>query len=168
MQTVRLQRLAAALIALLMANAANAQYVWLDEKGIKQFSDMAPPADVPRSRILKTPHLSPARPSPQVQPETTNDAPATPKAMTSAERNADFQKRKMEQAEKEKKEAEKAKSERDRAKYCDQVQAYYRNLESGSPISQFEKNGERTFLTDQQRAHELADTKRALRDECTP
>ena len=32
-----------------------AQYVWLNDKGVKQYSDMPPPAAVPNQRILKSP-----------------------------------------------------------------------------------------------------------------
>ena len=35
--------------------AVHAQHVWVDEKGVKQYSDMAPPTSVPTNRILKSP-----------------------------------------------------------------------------------------------------------------
>ena len=37
---------------------AMAQYIWLDEKGTKQFSDTPPPASVPKNRIIKEPGRS--------------------------------------------------------------------------------------------------------------
>ncbi|MBS0307625.1 MAG: DUF4124 domain-containing protein, partial [Proteobacteria bacterium] len=33
--------------------SAMAQYIWLDDKGVKQYSDTPPPASVPKKRILK-------------------------------------------------------------------------------------------------------------------
>ena len=46
MKSIGLKRITAALALASFATAAVAQYVWLDEKGTKQFSDMPPPASV--------------------------------------------------------------------------------------------------------------------------
>ena len=47
-----------ALLLYVLAAGASAQYIWLNEKGRKQFSDTPPPASVPKHRILKdTPDL---------------------------------------------------------------------------------------------------------------
>ena len=52
-------QLAALLASLWLSMAsAHAQYVWVDEKGLKQYSDRAPPASVPLKRILKAPGLA--------------------------------------------------------------------------------------------------------------
>ena len=40
---------------LLCTSLSHAQWVWLDEKGLKQFSDRPPPNSVPQKRILKQP-----------------------------------------------------------------------------------------------------------------
>lgn len=150
---------------LLLALAAPvcAQYIWLDEKGVKQYSDMPPPSSVPSSRILKQPGGARA-PSALEQKEAENVA--LPKATpTLAEQNAEFKKRRMEQAEKEKKAVEQTKLAADKAKNCDRARDYLRILEAGERIFHTDKSGERTFLTDEQRAVDMRDARRML-EEC--
>jgi hypothetical protein len=162
---------AALLAAVSIATAASVQYIWINENGIKQYSDMPPPASVPKSRIVKEPgkgarHASDPAPETAAAPETSSTAFAKDKApMTIAEKNADFQKRKIEQAEKEKKTADEAKLAADKAKNCDQARAYNRTLQSGVRLAYTDKNGERYYLSDAQRAQETQESKRTL-DEC--
>lgn len=158
------------LAALSFATVAGAQYVWFAENGTKQYSDIPPPASVPKNRIVKEPGKASRSPSQTVPalPEiaTSGIGLAKDKApMTVAEKNAAFQKRKMEQAEKEKKTADEAKLASDKAKNCDQAHAYHRTLQSGTRLARTDKNGERYFLNDAQRAQETQEAKRML-DEC--
>lgn len=146
--------------ALLLPPAALAQYIWLDEKGTKQFSDMPPPPSVPRSRILKQPGGAP----PAAPQEAGEDKPAAPAKAepTMAEKNADFRKRRTEQAEKEKKAAEEATRTAENAKNCERAREYQRSLESGERIFRTDKNGERAYLSDEQRAQETRDNRRII------
>ncbi|HZW14352.1 MAG TPA: DUF4124 domain-containing protein [Noviherbaspirillum sp.] len=149
---------AAALMGLALAGTAFAQYVWVDEKGVKQYSDMPPPASVPANRILKQRGVAVSQ-----QPEA--ETAAAPKTdLSTAEKEAEFRKRRAEQAEKDKKAAEQAKYAADKAKHCERAREYNRALESGQRIARTDKDGERTFLTDEQRAQELRDSRRTLED----
>ncbi|HYD60055.1 MAG TPA: DUF4124 domain-containing protein [Noviherbaspirillum sp.] len=161
-----IQRLAAAAAAaaVFIPFSASAQYVWIDEKGTKQFSDMPPPASVPSNRILKQPGGTPALKASQEASEEKPSAPARAEP-TIAERNADFRKRKAEQAEKEKKAAEEAAHVADKAKNCDRAREYQRTLDSGERIARLDKNGERAYLSDEQRLQESRDNRRVL-DDC--
>ena len=159
--------------ALLAASHASAQYVWLNEKGVKQYSDLPPPSSVPDSRILKYPGRSIASP-PESMSDAAQEAAAdgtgkvpekAKQAMTIAEKNAEFQKRKMEQAEKDKKTAEQQQQAAEKAKNCERAQAYQRTLESGERLARADKNGERYYLSDQQRSQEIQENKRVL-DAC--
>lgn len=149
-----------ALSALLLPPAALAQYIWLDEKGTKQFSDMPPPASVPRSRILKQPGGAPAA-TPQEADEAKPAAPAKAEP-TLAEKNADFRKRRTEQVEKDKKAAEEAARAAENAKNCERAREYQRSLESGERIFRTDKNGERDYLSDEQRARETRENRRVI------
>ena len=131
---------------------ALAQHVWLDEKGVKQYSDQPPPAGTPASRILQTPGLRPAAPA---------AAPA-PSGPTLAERNADFEKRRIERTEREQKENEQAAMEKEKKSNCEQARAYGRALANGGRIARTDANGERSYLTDAQRAEETARVQRTL------
>lgn len=156
-----------ALTLLICAGSAHAQYVWLDAQGRKQYSDMPPPASVPANRILKQPGGALAADAPvDAKAEASRPAPkeAPPAAPTLAEREADFRKRRAEQAEKEKKAAEEAQRQADNKKRCEQIRDYQRSLEAGELISKRDKNGERVLMSDAERASELQDAKRALED----
>lgn len=168
MTRVHVKHIIAALAALTLASTACAQYIWLNERGVKQYSDMPPPASVPQSRILKQPGgASPtAAQTNAAATETAEKSPEKDKApMTIAERNADFQKRKAEQAAKEKKAEEQAKEAAAKAKNCEQASEYHRVLASGERIARADRNGERSFMTDEQREQELKEAKRLL-DNC--
>ena len=179
MKSVWLKRISAATAAMAIlgiATTASAQYVWLNEKGIKQYSDMPPPSSIPKSRILKEAGMA-VRSTPQEAPASgeavanagtagATAVPAKDKApMTTAEKNADFQKRKIEQAQKDKKAAEQEKFAADKARNCEQARAYNRTLQSGERVARTDKNGERYYLSDEQRGQEARDAKRTV-DEC--
>ena len=160
-------------LALLLAGTANlaiAQYVWIDAKGSKQYSDMPPPSSVPNSRILKQPGaITPALKAPAddeglVAPPPSAAAVKSSAPMTVAERNADFQKRKVEQAEKEKKAADSTKAAAEKAANCDKAQSYARALDDGTRISSTDRNGERSFMSDEERAAEIRKNQRAVKD----
>lgn len=152
-----------ALSALFTPATAVAQYVWLDEKGTKQFSDMPPPPSVPPSRILKQPGDGSAA-APREVTEEKQAAPS--KAEPSiAEKNAEFRKRKAEQADKEKKAAEETERAAEKAKNCERAREYQRTLDSGERIVRRDNNGERAFLTDEQRTQEARHTRKIL-DDC--
>lgn len=166
MRSTGLKRFAFALVLSGCCSAALAQYVWLDEKGTKQYSDMPPPASVPNSRILKSPGAMPPPEAPAaVDADEKGADPATPKAPPSlADKNADFQKRRAEQAEKDKLAADKARQDTDKKKNCEQVGTYQRALQSGQRITRLSPTGERVFLTDEERAATVRENQRALSD----
>lgn len=154
---------------LLISTYSFAQYVWLNEKGVKQFSDKPPPTSVPKNKIIKAPHFSSAN---SLNKASNDDAESTEgksklseiekleKPKTIANKNEDFNKRKQEREEQEKK----AKDEETRLaankKQCDSAKSYQRSLENGRLISSTDKNGGRVILDEAQRAKELADTKK--------
>jgi hypothetical protein len=157
--------------AMFASASASAQYVWINEKGVKQYSDMPPPASIPTNKILKHPGGIPALASsgPQAEQAAASDSDTTPEKakqpLTTAEKNAEFQKRKLEQAEKDKKAAEQQQQTAEKAKNCERAQAYQRSLESGERLARTDKNGERYYLSDQQRSQETQENRRIL-DSC--
>lgn len=153
---------AAAITALTAAGTAIAQYAWIDDNGVKQFSDMPPPASIPTSRILKQPSGKSSVASETNGAETT--PPAAKSELTTAEKNAEFRKRKTAQAEKEKKAEDEAKNAAEKSKNCARARDYLRALESGERLTRTEHTGDRAFLTDQQREQELKETRRILQD----
>jgi type IV secretory pathway VirB10-like protein len=151
-----------ALFSLLCAQGlAMAQYIWVDEKGNKQYSDTAPPASVPKSRIIKAPVMSsgtvtaPAATSPAAP-----SAPAKPQ--TTASKNEDYNKRRTEQAEAAQKNTAEQQASQDKKQDCERARSYQRSLESGERVANVDSKGERFFLDDNQRSKELDQVKKAL------
>ncbi|HWU99134.1 MAG TPA: DUF4124 domain-containing protein [Oxalicibacterium sp.] len=166
MRSTGLKRFAFTLVLSGFCSAALAQYVWLDEKGVKQYSDMPPPASVPNSRMLKSPGAMPqTAPAAATDSDEKSADTATSKAPpTLADKNADFQKRRAEQAEKDKLAADKAKQDASKKKNCEQVSNYQRALQSGQRITRLSPTGERIFLTDEERAATVRENQRTLSD----
>lgn len=165
MRSTGFARLTLALILSLGASAAFAQYIWLDNKGVKQYSDRPPPTSVPTSKILKAPGTPLRTASEASTEETEKDADLTKKAPpTLADKNADFQKRRIAQAEKDKETEQKTKQAADQKKNCERATAYNRILESGQRVSRMDQSGERVYLSDEEREQEIKESRRVLND----
>ncbi|NGZ85054.1 DUF4124 domain-containing protein [Duganella aceris] len=149
--TVPLRALAGALL-LAACPLVLAQYMWLDDKGVKQLSDRPPPPNVPAKRILKAPGKPLFNPNAPAEAETEPAPAAEPKRPpTLAERNADFNKRKTDAAAAEKKAGEDAQRKADIAANCDGARKNQLALDQGVRLSSYDKNGERGVMTDQER-----------------
>ena len=103
-------RLALAAALLAVSAQALAQYLWIDEKGVKQLSDRPPPPNIPEKNILKAPGkplFDPNAPAPAPAADAA-EAPETKTkaAPTLSERHADVNKRKTEAAQAEEKRAD--------------------------------------------------------------
>ena len=165
-------RLLAASALLALSALAQAQYMWIDEKGIKQFSDRAPPASVPLTAILKAPRgaaSAATMPTATVATVTTDPAaattvtkPAPPPPPTVAERNADYRKRVREQLEREHKEQEEHIVKADRDDNCARARLAKQSMASGARIGILDRHGERGFLSDEQRVVESAKIDKVL------
>ena len=136
------------------SSGALAQHGWLDDKGVRQYSDMPPPPGTPASRVIQRPGPRAAAPA-----SSTSDKVAAPSV---AERNAAFEKRRIEQTERETKESEQARVAADNLRHCEQARTYQRTLASGERIAKLDRNGERGYLSEQDRAQEMAAAQRVL------
>lgn len=147
---------------------AQAQWVWVNEKGIRQYTDQPPPASVPPKRILKAPpgHLPDLRKELAEQPADETQRPARPAKPTTAERQADYEQRRKEAAEQAQKTATEAKNKADSAAACENARANQRMLESGIRIASADKDGERVFLDDAQKAEQLRRSRDAIATHC--
>ena len=139
-----------------VAGLAQAQYVWIDAKGIKQYSDRSPPSSIPDRNILK----APGRPTVAVAPgDLVAAAPVAPVAETAktaaptvADRNVEFNKRISEKAAAGKKAAAEAQAKVAREEQCVAAREYKAQLDSGERIGTVNKNGERAVMSDAERA----------------
>ena len=150
------------LTTIFTSTVAFAQYVWVDEKGVKQFSDTPPPSSVPKNKIIKSKNPSDntadaSGTSPTIK---SADTP-TQKPSTVESRNEDYNKRKAEQAEKDKKAAEAQQAANEKSKNCERIKSYLKTLESGARITNTDSNGERNYMNDEQREKEMSDARKA-------
>ena len=167
-------RLLAAGALLALSALAQAQYMWIDAKGVKQFSDRAPPASVPLSAILKAPRgaaSAASMPADTVAADGVKgtdgakgtDGPAKPgPAPTMAERNADYRKRARENLERDQKEKDERIAGAARTDNCTRARSARQSIDSGARIGIQDPHGERGFMSDEQRAVESTKIDRAL------
>lgn len=149
-----------------------AQYVWLNEKGGKQYSDMPPPKNTPKERILKAPggvNRIIVESNNTDSDNTKNSAPKSEieklqKPQTAINKNEDFNKRKIAKEEAEKKAETERQAAADKEKNCARAKSYQQTIESGMIITSRDQNGERIILDETQRAKELADVKKVTGD----
>lgn len=158
-------RCLAGAVLLAASSLAMAQYMWLDDKGVKQLSDRPPPPNVPDKRILKAPGkplFNPNAPAPAEAPPA--EAAETKRPPTLAERNADFNKRQTEAAAAEKKAGEESRRKADIAANCDGARKNQMALDQGVRMGSYDKNGERSIMGDQEREELRKKTQKVLVD----
>ena len=144
---------------LLAAASAAAQYVWLDEKGKRTYSDRPPPPGVPAERILKAP-----KGMQQIMAVAATPADAASAAGPSplAQREADYQKRRKEGAE----QVQKAQADTERAaeqkRNCDSAAKAKAQLESGTRLRSQNSADPHEMMGDAERTAELARTNKVI------
>jgi len=142
---------------LIFANLSHAQFVWIDEKGVKQFSDRSPPSNIPTKNILK---------APRGQTSASSDTAATPAAAAPgsssvADREADYKKRQLAKADADKKTASDSAAANVKKAVCDSARAAKAELDSGSRL-RTGANGE--YMDEAQRAQAMANANKTLAD----
>ncbi|MBT0963748.1 DUF4124 domain-containing protein [Denitromonas iodatirespirans] len=156
-------RHSALFVLTLVALTAHAGQVfeWTDASGKRHFSDTPPSGVDAKPTGIRT-----NAPTPTAQPaggaaQSTGGAPTT-----WAEKNADFAKRKAEQAENTAKANEEAEQARRKKEACEQATAQLKMLESGSRVQRINNAGEREVLDDAGRAEEIARTRDVIKQAC--
>ena len=154
-------RLLAGAAMLLLAPLAQAQYVWVDAKGVKQFSDRAPPGSVPLKSILK----SPARLQAPVQAEAavgvTASVAKAPPATTWVDREADYRQRQADKAKADAKTAQTAANEAQRQARCNSARSVKAQLATGVRL----RNSDHSYMGEGQKAEQSAQAD-AILSEC--
>lgn len=159
-----LLRLLAVCTLVLGSSVAHAQYSWIDAKGVRHFSDRPPPPSIPQHKILK----APGRAAAPVYTSTAEPAPAADAAaptkgpQTLAQREESYQIRKKMLEEQNKKDLAEAQRRRDLAEHCRDARQMQAQVESGVRIAKFDAKGERSFMSDEERAAQLARVNKAL------
>ena len=179
------------LVAALATGAvAHAQWKWRDDNGQINDSDQPPPKGVPASRILSsvepragaTPTPLPSSASaplggiPSVnatapRADAAAKADAAPRADAASKSPADraleakLREKERELADRKREEEEQKVAARARA--CEAMRADMRTLESGIRIARVNPQGEREFLSDDERSQRIEALRRDMRTLCT-
>lgn len=170
----RITRLALATALIACTSLAQAQWLWVNDKGVKQLSDQPPPPGTPANRILKAPRGAAAaelRKEMAATPANGDETPAGEDKASAAkpslaERNADYKKRQQENAEKTAKAEADAKREAEKKKYCAEAKNNIGMLESGMRVSEMGPNGERNFMSDDTRAQKIKEQRESVNSVC--
>jgi hypothetical protein len=169
----RITRLALATALIACTSLAQAQWMWVNDKGVKQLSDQPPPPGTPPNRILKAPRGAAAiemrkdvAATPANGDEATPAEDKTPAQKTTAERNAEYNKRQKEAADKTAKAQEEAKRETEKKKYCAEAKNNMGMLESGMRVAEMGANGERNLMTDETRAQKIKEQRESINSNC--
>jgi Domain of unknown function (DUF4124) len=151
-------------LAILLATATvTAQvYKWIDKDGRVQYTDTPPPASATKTEAKKLA----APPSPTAGSTSSAASAAAAPAKSLQERSKEFDKRRTETAEKAKKDEETEKVAKQNQERCKEANRYLSSLESGAPLVRNNDKGERTIMTDAERASETARAKAAATESC--
>jgi hypothetical protein len=139
----------------LAAAVAAQTYKWVDKDGKVRYGDQPPPGV--KATPLKPPPPAPNAPS-AAAAKKGGEKPLSPEAA--------FQKRQQEQREAEQKAAKAGTEDETKRTNCQQSQAALRGVESGQRITTTDVNGERVYLTDEQRDQEAVRLRQAVKEWC--
>jgi hypothetical protein len=159
---MRALQCAAGAALLAFASLSHAQFVWIDAKGVKQFSDRPPPPGTPQKNILKARNM-PTATSAAAAPAAVDAAPKAAPA-TVADREAEYRKRKTEQAEADQKSADAADNAKAKAAACSAARENRTMFDTGAPVR--DTDADRSWLSDKQRAERRAQAERTIAENC--
>lgn len=162
--------LSSLILTALAVATAQAQYVWLNDKGVKQYSDSPPPRHIPADRIVKSPSAkSPSNlrsaPTPATEAGSKSELAKIEKPKTLANKIEDFNKRKIAREEAEKKAETEQQNKEVKTKNCERAKNYKQSLDEGGLIMTRTKEGERVPMDEAQRNKEMQEAKKIL-EEC--
>jgi len=135
-------------------------YKWTDAEGKVHYSDQPPPPNVKQPITVKP--RSPATPT--AAPEAEGTPAAGPKTLV--EQDAEFNRRRVEAAEREAAEKKAAKEAAEKKKNCEAAKAQLARVQSGTRITRYNEKGETVYLSDAEIAQETARAKQVVDSWC--
>jgi hypothetical protein len=163
----RMAGLGLALMAcLLMSMPAEAQWKWRDSRGQIHISDTPPPRDIADKDVLQRPDaLARKAAQPPAVPGSAAAASPTPgKAPVDAELEERKRKAEQEQAARQKAEEKKLKAARN--ENCQRAREQLATMDSGMRVMRVRPDGEREYMSDEQRAREAQRARDAIASDC--
>ena len=159
-----------ALVGLVLAASAQAQWKWKDAKGNVQYSDRPPPSGTPDKDILLRPpgaqRAITVVPAGQAASAAASAPQPAASAPTKAEQEAAARQKQDQDREAAKQKEEERRVAAQRRENCSRAQASLRDLQSGIRITRTNEQGERIFMDDTQRQAEIDRTRNVMASEC--
>ena len=152
----------AALACLVLSLPAQAQWKWRDSRGQIHVSDIPPPRDVPDKDVLQRPDPAAVRKAPPPVAAPSAAAAAKP----SMDPELEERKRKAEQDQAAREKAEDKKSQAARNENCQRAREQLATMDSGMRVVRVRPDGEREYLSDEQRASEAQRARAAIASDC--
>lgn len=153
-------------VALVVCQPAFSQWVWLNERGEKVFSDRAPGIEVPAKNILKQPSATtPKSPPPQPPAQTPG---ATAKPVIVVDQSLEAKKKQADDAAAAKQKQEQEANKQIKADNCARAKQSKSLIDSGRRVAKVQANGEVGYMDDQERAAEQARAQSIIDKECQP
>ena len=135
-------------------------YKWTDAEGKVHYSDQPPPPNVKKSGTVKP--GSPAAST--AAPEAAGAPAAAPKS--TAEQDAEFNRRRVEAAEREAAEKKAAETAAEKKRNCALAKAELARVQSGGRIARVNEKGEPVYLNDSEIGQETARAKQTVDSWC--
>lgn len=152
----------AALACLVLSLPAQAQWKWRDSRGQIHVSDIPPPRDTPDKDVLQRPDPAAVRKAPPPVAATSAAAAAKP----SMDPELEERKRKAEQDQAARQKAEDKKTQAARSENCQRAREQLATMDSGMRVVRVRPDGEREYLSDEQRASEAQRARAAIASDC--
>ena len=135
-------------------------YKWTDPGGRVHYSDQPPPPNIKEPVTAKPRRQT----SPTAAPEAAGAAAAAPKSYV--EQNAEFNRRRVEAAEREAAEKKAVQEAAEKKKNCELSKVQLARAQSGARITRYNDKGETVYLNDAEIAQEIARTKQVADSWC--
>lgn len=140
------------------AGAAAQAYRWVDKDGKVRYGDTPPPG------VQARPLQGGTRAAPSAGDPAAKDTTKGPQ--TAADKEQEFQKRRLEAQKAEQKAAAAAKETETKAQNCRRAREALATLEGGQRILRTNAQGEQYYVDDETRAADTRDAQRAVQDWC--
>lgn len=154
------------LSSLLLAAPAHGQWRWVDENGRVTYSDQPPPTSIPASRVTQIGTGTSGRAAAPQAAGTANATEAQPAAQSWADRALEARRRQADKEAAERKAQDQAQATDSLSRFCDGARADLRTLESGMRIARVRADGEREFISDEEREGRIGLLQREIRAKC--
>jgi len=135
-------------------------YRWVDAQGQVHYSDEPPPADAREVKAIRSKGVDP---SPQEQPEDSEENNAEPSYV---EQQAAFEERQAKKAEEQAKAEQKKQLAAERKKNCEAARGNYNTVSTGGRVMRINAQGEREYLSDEEIKQQAAEAKKSMDEWC--